>query len=99
MLRDVTLRLPTGELTVVLGANGCGKSTLLRTAAGVAAPSEGRVLGLPPSVGYVPDRFLARLRLSASGYLRRTAALHGCPARGPVVESATGPARASAIHR
>lgn len=88
ILRDVTLRLSTGELTVVLGANGCGKSTLLRIAAGVAAPSKGRVLGLPPSVGYLPDRFPARLRLSASAYLLRIAAVHGRAADGPGAGSA-----------
>mgnify|MGYP002722990367 FL=1 len=28
--RDVTLDIPDGQVTTLIGANGCGKSTLLR---------------------------------------------------------------------
>ncbi|HAY44423.1 MAG TPA: cobalamin/Fe(3+)-siderophore ABC transporter ATP-binding protein, partial [Micrococcaceae bacterium] len=27
---ELSLDIPTGEVTIVVGANGCGKSTLLR---------------------------------------------------------------------
>jgi iron(III) transport system ATP-binding protein len=40
----VTLRVEPGELVCLLGHSGCGKTTLLRIAAGVEAPSSGRVL-------------------------------------------------------
>ncbi|MGZ6255959.1 MAG: ABC transporter ATP-binding protein [Candidatus Limnocylindria bacterium] len=43
-LRDLTLEIPTGSLTVVIGPNGCGKSTLLRVIAGLVRPSHGRIL-------------------------------------------------------
>ncbi|WP_064742990.1 ATP-binding cassette domain-containing protein [Pseudonocardia spinosispora] len=76
VLSEINLRLSSGEVTAILGANGCGKSTLLRIAAGITAPSQGRVLGRPRSVGYLPDRFPAQLRLSASSYLRSMGALH-----------------------
>lgn len=39
----LTLGLPEGSLTVLLGANGCGKSTLLRTICGNQAALEGHV--------------------------------------------------------
>lgn len=42
-LRDVSLTVPQGGLTLVLGANGSGKSTLLSTVAGVVAPEKGSV--------------------------------------------------------
>jgi energy-coupling factor transport system ATP-binding protein len=42
-LSDADLTVEPGELVVVLGQTGSGKSTLLRVAAGVLAPSEGRV--------------------------------------------------------
>jgi ABC-type multidrug transport system ATPase subunit len=59
-----------GEVLVVQGANGAGKSTLLRLVAGCLAPTRGRVLGRPTTIGYVPDRFPARLRMPAGAYLQ-----------------------------
>jgi len=53
VLRDVSFRVATGQLTGILGANGSGKTTLLRTLAGSVRPSAGRVLvdGQPVSYG------------------------------------------------
>ena len=44
VVRDVSLRIPSGEVTTLLGANGAGKSTLVLAVAGVLRPSAGRVL-------------------------------------------------------
>jgi NitT/TauT family transport system ATP-binding protein len=41
---DTTLRIAPGEFVSVVGPTGCGKSTLLNVAAGLLAPSAGRVL-------------------------------------------------------
>jgi sulfate transport system ATP-binding protein len=43
-LEDVTLDVPTGSLTALLGPSGGGKSTLLRVVAGLEVPDSGRVL-------------------------------------------------------
>ncbi|MFD9395237.1 ABC transporter ATP-binding protein [Streptomyces sp. NPDC060000] len=50
-LRDCTFRLPAGRVCAVVGPNGAGKSTLLALAAGLLAPTEGRVtvLGTDPA--------------------------------------------------
>ena len=42
-VRDVSLNLEAGEFVSVVGPTGCGKSTLLNMAAGLLAPSAGRV--------------------------------------------------------
>jgi ABC-type nitrate/sulfonate/bicarbonate transport system ATPase subunit len=42
------LRIEPGERVGLRGANGCGKSTLLRVLAGLLAPAEGAVVGVPP---------------------------------------------------
>ncbi len=52
-LEAMSLDVPAGSFTVVIGPNGCGKSTLLRLVAGLLGPSDGtvRVGGLPPRAG------------------------------------------------
>lgn len=42
-LRDVTVRVPRGSLTGLIGPNGCGKTTLLKLLAGVLRPDSGTV--------------------------------------------------------
>lgn len=41
--RDVTLAVPSGEITVLLGANGAGKTTLLEGIAGVLPAASGTI--------------------------------------------------------
>ncbi len=43
ILRGAELRIEPGEKVVLMGRNGAGKSTLLRHAAGLLAPTRGRV--------------------------------------------------------
>jgi ABC-2 type transport system ATP-binding protein len=56
-LAGVTLDLPEGQVTAVVGGDGAGKSTLLRVLAGLLLPTRGTVR-LPPRdrVGYLPAR-------------------------------------------
>jgi ABC-type Mn2+/Zn2+ transport system ATPase subunit len=79
IVRDVTRDVAAGRLIRFEGPNGSGKSTLLKIAAGVLAPSAGRVTGRP-HVGYVPERFPGALPFSALEYLHYMGAVHGLPA-------------------
>lgn len=42
-LQDVSLDVPPGQVTAVIGANGAGKSTLMRTLSGLVKPQSGTV--------------------------------------------------------
>jgi NitT/TauT family transport system ATP-binding protein len=52
-LADVTLTVPAGMVSCIVGASGCGKTTLLMLAAGLIAPQAGtvRLDGNPVSPG------------------------------------------------
>lgn len=68
-LDDVSVTVPAGSLTALLGPSGGGKSTLLRTIAGLEAPDSGHVriegrdvTGVPPQergVGMVFQHYAA----------------------------------------
>ena len=61
VIRDLSLTVPAGTLTVVAGPNGAGKSTLLGIIAGLVRPDRGTVtLGCAPGdTGYLGhDTFL-----------------------------------------
>ncbi|WP_099825430.1 sugar ABC transporter ATP-binding protein [Oceaniglobus indicus] len=53
VLRNISLHLPAGQVTVLMGANGAGKSTLVKVLSGVHKPDAGtlRLNGAP----YAPD--------------------------------------------
>jgi sulfate/thiosulfate transport system ATP-binding protein len=66
---DVSISVPAGSLTALLGPSGSGKSTLLRVIAGLEQPDDGRVViegndvtGLPPQrrgIGFVFQHYAA----------------------------------------
>src|ERR1700704_5377538 len=68
-LDDVSVEIPTGTLTALLGPSGGGKSTLLRVIAGLETPDAGTIeisgvdsTALPPqrrNVGFVFQHYAA----------------------------------------
>jgi iron complex transport system ATP-binding protein len=57
---DLSLELPTGRVTSIVGANGCGKSTLLRGLGRLLRPAAGRVLLGGEDIARLPPRAVAR---------------------------------------
>jgi NitT/TauT family transport system ATP-binding protein len=45
VLEEISLELEAGVFVAIVGPSGCGKSTLLNIAAGLLAPTSGRVIG------------------------------------------------------
>lgn len=87
-LDDVSLEVPAGTLTALVGPDGAGKTTLLRLMAGLMRADEGelRVLGIDVSadpqavqdhISYMPQRFGLYDDLSVQENLDLYADLHG----------------------
>lgn len=60
VVADLSLILPTGQLTAIVGPNGSGKSTLLRGMSRLLKPSSGHVLLDGKDIHQLPARELAR---------------------------------------
>ena len=60
-LDEVTMTVPPGGITAVLGANGAGKTTLLRTLSGLHPAKEGRVRMDGKDITGLPADRIARL--------------------------------------
>lgn len=58
---DLSVTIPPGKVTVVVGANACGKSTLLRGLARLLAPRSGAVLLDGADIASRPTKDVARV--------------------------------------
>ncbi|MGW0246408.1 ABC transporter ATP-binding protein [Nocardia goodfellowii] len=63
-LHDVSVSVPQGKVTAVLGANGAGKTTLLRTISGLVRPERGTVLLAGRDLTRTPAENMSALGLS-----------------------------------
>lgn len=60
ILRDLSVAVPAGGFTVIIGPNACGKSTLLRGLSRLLPPSSGRVVLDGKSISEYPAKEVAR---------------------------------------
>lgn len=68
-LNDVSLRIHSGELLVILGASGSGKSTLLNILGGLDTPTTGTVSYRGQDMTKADDRELTLFRRRAVGFV------------------------------
>jgi len=89
-LAELSLEVPAGAITALVGPDGAGKTTFIRLAAGLLRPDRGRlqVLGLDVAhepqavqdrISYMPQRFGLYEDLSVQENLDLYADLHGVP--------------------
>jgi len=60
ILHDVSMTVPQGKITALLGPNGCGKSTLLKMLCGILSPNRGEVLFCREDILALPQNRLAQ---------------------------------------
>ena len=68
-LRGVSLTLPAGQFTAVMGPSGSGKSTLMHLLAGLDTPTSGTVEVAGHDITRLKDRELTRLRRRHIGFV------------------------------
>lgn len=60
VVNELTVELPPGQVTVIVGANACGKSTLLRGLARLLKPASGTVMLDGKDIHSLPTKQVAR---------------------------------------
>jgi putative ABC transport system ATP-binding protein len=68
-LRGVTLDVPSGQFTAIMGPSGSGKSTLMHLLAGLDRPTDGTVEIGGEDVGRMSDAQLTKLRRRHVGFV------------------------------
>lgn len=87
-VRELDLRIESGELFAMLGHNGAGKTTTIKMLVGLLRPGRGRVLvnghdvvadvrSATQQIGYVPDQPYLYEKLSGREFLHFVAEMHG----------------------
>jgi iron complex transport system ATP-binding protein len=61
VVHDLSLRIRSGCITTIVGANGCGKSTLLRGLARILRPTAGEVILDGTSIHRMPTKVVAQM--------------------------------------
>lgn len=89
-LKNVSLEIPAGSITALIGPDGAGKTTLLRLLAGILTPASGEIrvldrrlpaeaLALHGEIGYMPQRFGLYEDLTVEENLNLFADLYSLP--------------------
>jgi ABC-2 type transport system ATP-binding protein len=89
VFRDLTTRIPRGEICGILGANGAGKTTALRMLTGLLKPTKGSVMVLGESlhrnnrdkIGYMPQLNSLYQELSVEENVHFFARMYGISSR------------------
>ena len=68
-LRGITLDLPAGAFTAIMGPSGSGKSTLMHLLAGLDRPTEGTVAIGGQDISQMSDGKLTKLRRTHVGFV------------------------------
>lgn len=60
ILEDLSVSIPKGKVTMIIGPNGCGKSTLLKHVARIKRPGKGRILLEQEDMAKLPAKAIAK---------------------------------------
>lgn len=75
VLNKVSLSIPKGSFTAVMGPSGSGKSTLMYTLSGMETPDAGEVVMSGKKISSLPEKQSALLRRESMGFVFQQTAL------------------------
>jgi ABC-2 type transport system ATP-binding protein len=82
VLDNVSLSIPSNQVTAIVGKNGSGKSTLLKLIGGLIKADSGQILfrnGEPVRFGYVPEVTPTYIPFTPIEYLTHMGTIRGLP--------------------
>lgn len=74
ILQGISMVVPKGEVTLLLGRNGAGKSTTMKAILGIHPPSEGQIVFKGENISHVPTHDIVRKGI---GYVPDTRRIFG----------------------
>jgi putative ABC transport system ATP-binding protein len=69
VLKGISLKIESGDFTVILGASGSGKSTFLNVISGLEKPDSGSILYDSQDITLLPDDELTEFRRKNVGFI------------------------------
>ena len=60
IIEDMSLSIPKGKISIIIGANGCGKSTLLKTIARINKPKTGDIFINNKNIKKIKEKNIAK---------------------------------------
>jgi putative ABC transport system ATP-binding protein len=69
VLKGISLKIESGDFTVILGASGSGKSTFLNVISGLEKPDSGSILYGSQNITLLPDDELTEFRRKNVGFI------------------------------
>ena len=60
IIKDLSLSIPKGKISIIIGGNGCGKSTLLKTISRINKASDGEIFIDGENIKKLKEKNIAR---------------------------------------
>nr|MDD6336319.1 ABC transporter ATP-binding protein [bacterium] len=98
-LRDVTIEIPRGKLTILRGRSGSGKTTLMNLLGALDLPNAGHIFFGDQEINLLPEPKRDELRRKQIGFIFQSVALIGLMSARENVEFALRVAEAKDIDR
>lgn len=75
VINDLSIKIKTATVYLLVGENGSGKSTFLKILAGLYKPSKGKIIRHYKTFSYMPEALIYKDKINVGKYLTKVAKL------------------------